>query len=145
MINERWTRRSHGIITILSCRLSAGTEKNFEKGHEHNINLYNIFVDYTHAFESVYRNKLIECLKKFDVPDKLIRLIALTLKHTRARVKINKDYTEDIIVKCRVKQGDPLSATLFSSVIDTILKQMELRGNITTHLKQCLPTQMTSC
>jgi hypothetical protein len=30
-------------------------------------------------------------LKEIDVPDKLIRLIALTLKHTRARVKINKD------------------------------------------------------
>jgi hypothetical protein len=53
----------------------------------------------THAFDSVYRNKLIECLKKFDVPGKLIRLIALTLKHTRARVKINKDYTEEFIVK----------------------------------------------
>jgi hypothetical protein len=94
-------------------------------------------VDYTHAFDSVYRNELIECLKKFDVPDKLIRLIALTLKHTRARVKINKNYTEEFIVKCGVKQGDPLSATLFSLVIDTILKQMEIRGNITTHLKQC--------
>jgi sorting nexin-29 len=109
----------------------------FEKSHEHNVDLCNTFVDYTHAFDSVYRNKPIECLKKFDVPDKLIRLIALTLKHTRARVKINKDCTEEFIVKCGVKQGDPLSATLFSLVIDTILKQMELRGNITTHLKQC--------
>jgi hypothetical protein len=26
---------------------------------------------------------------------------------------------------------------LFSLVIDTLLKQIELRGNITTHLKQC--------
>jgi hypothetical protein len=39
-------------------------------------------------------------LKKFDVPDKLIRLIVLTLKHTRARVKKNKDYTEEFVVKC---------------------------------------------
>jgi hypothetical protein len=94
-------------------------------------------VDCSHAFDSVYRNKVIECFKKFVVPDKLIRLIALTLKHTRARLKTNKDYMEEFIVKCGVKQGDPLSATLFSLVIDTILKQMELRGNITTHLKQC--------
>jgi hypothetical protein len=63
-----------------------------------------MFVAYTHAFDSVYRNKLIECLKKFDVPDKLIILIALTLKHTRARVKLNKDYTEEFTVKCGVKQ-----------------------------------------
>ena len=63
--------------------------------------------------------------------------MALTLIHTRARVKVNRDFTEEFIVKCRVKQGDPLSATLFSLFIDTILKQMELRGNITTCLKQC--------
>ena len=44
-------------------------------------------MDYTHAFDSVHRNKLLECLKKFDVPDKLIRLIALTLIHTTARVR----------------------------------------------------------
>ena len=44
----------------------------FEQSHEHNIDLYNVVVDYTHAFDSVHRNKLIECLKKFDVPDKLI-------------------------------------------------------------------------
>jgi len=36
-----------------------------------------------------------------------------------------------------VKQGNPLSATLFSIVIDDILKQLKLRGNISTHLKQC--------
>ena len=36
-----------------------------------------------------------------------------------------------------VKQGDPLSATLFSIVIDDIIKQLEPRGNISTRLKQC--------
>ena len=60
----------------------------------------------------------------------------LTLIQTRARVKINRDFTEEFVVECGVKQGDLLSATLFSLVIDTILKQMELRGNITTRLKQ---------
>ena len=36
----------------------------------------------------------------------------------------------------RGQTRDPLSATLFSLFIDTILKQMGLRGNITTRLKQ---------
>jgi len=93
-------------------------------------------VDYTHAFNSVHRNKLIESLRKFDFPDKLIRLIALALIHTEARVKLNRDFTEEFIVKCGVKQGDPLSATLFTLVIDSIIKQMELRGNVTSRLKR---------
>ena len=52
-----------------------------------NIDLQNIFVNYTHAFDSVHRNKRIECLKKFDVPDKLNRLKALTLIETRVKRK----------------------------------------------------------
>ena len=36
----------------------------------------------------------------------------------------------------RSQKGDHLSKTLFSLVIDTILKQMELRGNIATRLKK---------
>jgi len=70
-----------------------------EKSHEHYIDLYNTSVDYTRAFDSVHSNKLIECLKEFDVSDKIIRLIALTLIHTTARVKVNRDFTEEFIVK----------------------------------------------
>jgi hypothetical protein len=83
---------------------------------------------------------LISVTSRFECISRLIketRLIAITLNHTRARVKISRDYTEEFIVKCGVKQGDPLSATLFSLLIDAKLKQMELRGNITTRLKQC--------
>jgi len=32
----------------------------FEKSNEHNIDMYNIFVDYKHASDSVHRNKVIE-------------------------------------------------------------------------------------
>ena len=36
-----------------------------------------------------------------------------------------------------MKEGEPLSASLISIIIDDILKQLELRGNIPTRLKQC--------
>ena len=46
-------------------------------------------------------------------------------------------FTDKFDVQTGVKQGDPLSATLFSIAMDSILKKMELRGNISTRLKQC--------
>jgi hypothetical protein len=67
----------------------------------------------------------------------VVRLIELTLINTRLRVKINKEYTEEFKVESEVKQRYPLSATLFSIVVDVILKQLDLKGNISTHLKQC--------
>jgi hypothetical protein len=89
----------------------------FETCYEYNIDLYNIFVDYTQAFDSVSRNKIIECVTKYEVPTKIIRLIELTLNNTTAKVKIHNQLTEEFRVDSAVKQGDPLSATLSIIVI----------------------------
>ena len=90
----------------------------------------NIFVDYTPAFDSLYRNKIVECIVQYKVPAKLIRLIELTVVNTTARIKINYEYAGEFKLESGVKQGNPLSATLFHVVV--IVKQLDLRGNIST-------------
>jgi hypothetical protein len=110
----------------------------FEKCHEFNIELYNILIDYSRAFDSVYRNKIIECLLEYEVPTKLIRLISGTLIDTKAKIKVNNSLSNDFKVEFGVRQGDPLSATLFSVAIDSILKQSDIRCNISARLKQCI-------
>ena len=97
----------------------------------------------------LFRDKIIKCLNKYEIPRKLIKLIARTLQDTKARVKVHQNQTEKFEISTRVKQGDPLSATLFSMgvkqgdplsatlysiAIDEILKQLEMRGNISTRL-----------
>jgi hypothetical protein len=52
------------------------------------------------------------------------------------KVKINNNYTEWYEMKTGVRQGDPLSALLFSLVLDTAITNLEVRGNVTTRLKQ---------
>jgi hypothetical protein len=52
------------------------------------------------------------------------------------KVKINNNYTECFEMKTGVRQGDPLSAVLFSLVLDTVITNLEVQGNITTRLKQ---------
>jgi hypothetical protein len=96
-----------------------------------------VFIDCTQAFDSAHRNKIIKCLNKYDIPSELIKLIAKTLQDTKVTVKVNQNYTEKFEISMGVKQCDPLSATLFSIVNDDILRQLELRGNISTHLEQC--------
>jgi len=94
----------------------------FEKCYEYDIELHNIFVDYSQAFDSVNRNKITECLTTYDIPKKLIRLIGLTITNTTAKVKVGNQLTKEFRFVTRVKQGDPLSATLFSIVIDSVIK-----------------------
>jgi len=83
----------------------------------------------------VTRCTVIKCLNKYEVTNKLIKLITRTLQDTKARVKVNQNYTEKFEITTGVKQGDLLPTTLFSIVIDDILKQLELSGNISTRLK----------
>jgi sorting nexin-29 len=109
----------------------------FEKCYEYNIDIHNMFIDYTQAFNSIKINKVLECLTQYNIPAKLQKLIALTLTGTNAIVKINNQFTNKFHVQTGVKQGDSLSATLFSIPMDSILKKVELRGNISTRLKQC--------
>jgi len=51
--------------------------------------------------------------------------------------KVNNELIGKFDVQTGVKQGDSLSATLFSIAMDCVLNRMELRGNISTRLRQC--------
>ena len=64
---------------------------------------------------------------QYTVSAKLIRRIELTLISTGSVVKMNNEYTEEFKVEYNIKQGDHLSATLYSVVADVIL----CRCNIT--------------
>jgi len=68
---------------------------------------------------------------------KLIKLIGLTLNNSTAKVKIGNQFTNEFRIDYGVKQGDPLSATLFRIVIDNVIKQLDLKGNMSTRIKQC--------
>jgi hypothetical protein len=82
------------------------------------------------------RSLISECLKKYEIPRKLIRLTALTLKNATAKVKINNELSKSQIMNAGVKQGDSLSVVLFSVLMDQILKSLDIRGNISTRLRQ---------
>ena len=98
--------------------------------------MHNIFTDFSCAFDTVDRDVIHYSLIKYKVPNKLIKLIKLTMQRTKMKVKINSNYTEWFETKTGVRQGDPLSALLFSVVLDSVITNLEVQGNITTRLKQ---------
>jgi hypothetical protein len=62
----------------------------------------------------------------------------LSLINNRRSVKINNESAEEFKVESGVKQGDRLTEPVFSVIADVILRQLDLSGYISTHLKQCL-------
>jgi len=47
----------------------------YEKCHEYNIDLHNIFIDFSQAFDTINRDVIYNSLMKHNFPDKLIKLI----------------------------------------------------------------------
>ena len=58
------------------------------------------------------------------------------MQWTKMKVKVNNSYSECFEMKTEVREGDPLSALLFSVVLDSVTTNSEVWGNITTRLKQ---------
>jgi hypothetical protein len=75
----------------------------YEKCYKYNIDLRNIFIDFSCAFDTVNRDVIHNSLIKYNVPDKLIKLINLTIQRTKMKVKINNNYTEWLEKKTGVR------------------------------------------
>jgi hypothetical protein len=59
-----------------------------EKCYECNIEIHVLFIDFKQAFDSVDRQKTMHILQELRIPNKLVRLIKMTLQNTEASVKI---------------------------------------------------------
>jgi len=84
-----------------------------EKHNEHGLDLHMLFIDFKQAFDSINRAKLFETMDKMGIPQKLIRLIRMTMCQTKARVKTDNQISAPFEFSKGVKRGDGLSITLF--------------------------------
>jgi len=72
------------------------------------------FADLKAAFDKVDRTKLGKMLKKAVVDEQLRRRIMETYRETKNRVKVGRGKSEEFWTKSGVRQGCPISPTLFN-------------------------------
>jgi len=66
----------------------------------------------------------------------LVRLIKMTVQNMEESVKIENVTSKLFSISSGVRQGDPLSATIFNLILDSVIKKLNLRGDISLKLKQ---------
>jgi hypothetical protein len=52
-----------------------------EKAHEYNISLHQLYIDFKQAFDSIDRIQIIEIMKEFGIPLKLVKLTKMTIQN----------------------------------------------------------------
>lgn len=80
--------------------------------------LFCCFVDFSKAFDSVPRALLWARLKALGLPDEFIQAIELYYRDVKLRVRTDEGFSDAFPSESGVKQGCPLSPTLFGLFID---------------------------
>jgi hypothetical protein len=107
-----------------------------EKCYEYNIEMHVLFIDFKQDFDSADRQKTIQILQELRIPNKLVRLIKMTIQNTEASVKMENLTSNPLPVSSGVRQSDPLSATMFNLILYPVIKKLNLRGDVSLKLKQ---------
>ena len=106
-----------------------------QKTREFQISTYHLFIDFKTAYDCINRKRLIEALNEFDIPDKLVKLISLTLTDTKMRVKIQGDLSEPVDIENGVRQGDALACLLFNIALEKIIRDSKINTRSTIFSK----------
>jgi hypothetical protein len=109
--NGFWKSRST-VDHIFSIRMY------LEKCYEHNIDLYNLFINFKQVYDSVCRGQLFQVMRKFRIANKLVNVVKMTLEGSKCRVKVQGSLSQYFTIRNGLRQRDPLSTVLFNIVLE---------------------------
>ena len=101
---------------MMGFRPNMRTSNNFQlidKQFHKNEKLYCCFVDFSKAFDTVWRKGLFATLKTFDLHDQMPSIIEDLYSNTYGHVTVGNFMSENFEINLGVKQGDPPSPFFF--------------------------------
>ena len=90
-----------------------------------NLNTFLSYIDFQKAFDSVDRNLLFFKLSQIGVTGQFYNAISALYKNPRSKVLLNEFETDFFNCPIGVKQGDSISATLFSIFINDLAEEIK--------------------
>ena len=88
--------------------------------------MYQLFIDFKKAYNSVRREVLYNIIIEFGVPKKLVRLVKMCLTETYSRVRVGKNLSDRFPIN-GLKQGDALSAFIFNFTLEYAIRRVQVK------------------
>jgi len=101
-----------------------------QKSWEYNKDVHILFVDFKKAYDSIHRESLVNILKEFRFPSKIVNLIGAPISQTDIKVKIANTISKPVGVTTGLRQGDALSPVMFNLVLEKIVREMNISEGI---------------
>jgi sorting nexin-29 len=110
-----------------------------DKFYEDDVDIHTLFIDFKQAYDNIYRNILTEILYSVGIPIKLVRLVEMSLTHTKGKVIIQGSTMEEFIVD-RVLKQDAISTILFNIVLENVISRLPVtpKGTIFNRMTECI-------
>jgi len=96
-----------------------------EKRREFNLETHLLFIDYEKAFDNIKRQILFNILKTRHIPDTLLKARVDIYTQNKILIKFNSKLSKPVEINKGVRQGCPLSPTLFNIYLDDILTKWQ--------------------
>jgi len=106
-----------------------------EKTKEFGIETHHLFIDFKSAYDKIKTDQLCNAMGEFSTPNKLVRIMRMTMENTKSHVRIQSDLSDSIIAKKGLKQGDSLACLLFSLALEKVVRNMEIQTSGTIFYK----------
>ena len=94
-----------------------------EQVNEWQATLYMNFIDFEKAFDSVHHESLWIIMKKYGIPEKIVRMVKLFYEDFQCAVEDQGEICEWFKIKTGVKQGCNMSGFLFLIVMDWVMRR----------------------
>lgn len=95
-----------------------------EKKYEYRQNMWQLFIDFKKAYDSIHRNSLYKIMLEFGFPQKLVQLTKLCMENTQYRVRVDSTVSSPFSVESGLKQGDALSPILFNVALEKVIREL---------------------
>jgi len=113
-----------------------------EKRREFNLETHLLFTDYEKAFDNIQRQILFNILKSGQIPDALLKAIVDIYTQNKILIKFSNKLSKRIEINKGVRQGCPLSPTLFNIYLDEIITKWQNQD--TTGIKHSKNQQLST-
>jgi hypothetical protein len=84
-----------------------------------------IYISCTQAYDSINRAQMVEIMKYFGIPKRLVRLVKMTLENTHNKVKTQGKLLHNFEMVVGLRQGDSLSTLLFNLYMEKVIINVE--------------------